>query len=342
MDDFAGLTYNEIRSKCKSYGLRASGKKVDLITRLTTYLSQLGLGSDNQNNVAVTEKSRGYEVFVTDDEDEVNLRENLKLRNGRKLGCEDSSNALKETHSINIDGKVKENVTPPHKLNAVDGVNNRIKHSSSETANFMSCDEGEYQKIDEKKVTNKKKGGRFTRQHKSIFEKAESIAERQERIKELHAKHEASVPDTFKRLATPKRVSSPGRQFLFPNGEKNGYDFSQAPMDTSKLSHSLNRTPAPNFNVPKVLSGKNTLGAFQGRKKEMSLVERLSQSYKKANTAFSSNLNRDKKQSGISNKTSRGPLLGSKNEGAGKLDKYASVRSNAAIKRERKLNSCRK
>uniref|UniRef100_A0A0N5C746 SAP domain-containing protein n=1 Tax=Strongyloides papillosus TaxID=174720 RepID=A0A0N5C746_STREA len=340
MDDFASLTYNEIRSKCKSYGLRANGKKVDLITRLTTYLSQLGLGSDNQNNV--TEKSGEYEVFVTDDEDEVNLRENLKPTNDRKLGCEDSSNTLKEVNSTNLGVKVKKNVTPPHKLNVVDGHNNQIKHSSDEAVTFMSCDEGEYQKIDKKKVTNKKKGGRFDRQHKSIFEKAESIAERQERIKELHAKHEASVPDTFKRLATPKRLSSPGRQFVFPNGENKGYDFSQAPMDTSKLSHSLNRTPAPNFDVPKVLSGKNASGAFQGRKREMTLVERLSQSYKKANTAFSSNVGRNKKQSGTSGKISKGPLLGSKNEGTGKLDKYASIRSSAAIKRERKLNSCRK
>lgn len=218
--------------------------------------------------------------------------------------------------------------------------NNKVKFPLNTTVDYVSSDEEVFKDGNKKISTVKEESGRFTRQHKKIFNKAESIVERHERIKELHAKHEASVPETFKRLATPKRNSSV-RRSTFLNGTSVGYDFSKASMDVSNCLHTLDRTPARNFDTSKIVSQDNGAKKFQERKKNMSLLQKLSCSFKKSGGNFS-NLNTvEKKKYDYSDKKVKDSYLVSKKTNEDKVRKVAYIRGETALKREKQLNARR-
>uniref|UniRef100_A0A0K0DV57 SAP domain-containing protein n=1 Tax=Strongyloides stercoralis TaxID=6248 RepID=A0A0K0DV57_STRER len=339
MESLTGLTYNEIRSKCKSYGLKANGKKTDLITRLTNYLTELTIDSDHQNNVKTIENKEKYQMFLTDDEDEDFVEEKpVNTLKNEKSKILPSSEALKEVNSLSTEIKVDRNI--PQTYDMRKNENNKVEQPLNATVDYMSSDEEVFQKIDKQKTLIKEKEDRFSRQHKKIFNKAESIVERHERIKELHAKHEASVPEAFKRLATPKRISI-ARRSTFLNDSKPGFDFSKAPLDTSKVSHAFDRTPARNFDTPKVGVEVNEMKKFQEKKKEMSLLHNLSSTFKKSGGNFSNNREVNKKKFNTFDRKKKNIVLPSKKVVEERVKKITSIRNSTALKRERQLNAKR-
>uniref|UniRef100_A0A0N4ZGH8 SAP domain-containing protein n=1 Tax=Parastrongyloides trichosuri TaxID=131310 RepID=A0A0N4ZGH8_PARTI len=255
MEKFEELNYNELRSRCKDNGLKANGKKGDLISRLKDYFKNAFTSTENNDD-------RKENEMLTDDEESM-----------KDFKVIDSVPSTPHSSRSLSHKAVKGSQDDPTEI-----LNKEKSPLMNVTMEYITDDEDK--KSPPKRITTPiTPSSKFRRAHNSFYGKMESIDERQARIRALHAKHEASVPDTFKRLATPKRKT------LGTEEIKKGFDFSNAPTDVSGINCNFIKTPVKSFNAEANKKLNDSVRKLIEKKKELSTA-RCSHKYKRRTTLF--------------------------------------------------------
>uniref|UniRef100_A0A0N4ZXG3 SAP domain-containing protein n=1 Tax=Parastrongyloides trichosuri TaxID=131310 RepID=A0A0N4ZXG3_PARTI len=181
---------NDLRKKCSSHKINSTGKKNDLVEKLLKYYKEKFVVNENSQH---------------DEQNNINAENSMTLKNGKMMF---ESLDFEGSESLIIDNKDRRksnfrDISPIAKVafNEDNVVENRLTtKGNAETP----------------KTT-------FYGFQCHLSGKGQCLEERKKRIRVLHEKHEAQVPDTFKRLATPKGTT--------PNSKFTPYcKFSKTPL----------------------------------------------------------------------------------------------------------------
>lgn len=233
------LKYSQLRKIAKRYSVNANQKKEVLIMELS-------------------------KVWPHSECDKENITPKKKIESKVTLSCSSKSSlndTLNQTFTIEKDSDVDMDDVDlsTAKLTTADG--NSIEKKStlqrSQEGNFLPLNESNSSRKMEQGTPYKGKSvapgalvARFAVLHQKLAAKQPTLQEVDANVKRKFAEHERSVPDTFKRLATPKVLKKAKPEI---GVETTGHQFKNVDEDPSKMD----------FSFPKLYGTKNSSTAIQ-------------------------------------------------------------------------------
>ncbi|KAK6105147.1 hypothetical protein QQG55_19115 [Brugia pahangi] len=235
------LKYSQLRKIAKRYSVNANQKKEVLIMELS-------------------------KVWPHSECDKENITPKKKIESKVTLSCSSKSSlndTLNQTFTIEKDSDVDMDDVDLSTAKLTTANGNSIEKKStlqrSQEGNFLPLNESNSSRKMEQGTPYKGKSvapgalvARFAVLHQKLAAKQPTLQEADANVKRKFAEHERSVPDTFKRLATPK-VLKKAKPEIEVAWETTGHQFKNVDEDPSKMD----------FSFPKLYGTKNSSTAIQ-------------------------------------------------------------------------------
>uniref|UniRef100_A0A1I7TDP5 SAP domain-containing protein n=1 Tax=Caenorhabditis tropicalis TaxID=1561998 RepID=A0A1I7TDP5_9PELO len=225
-DDVFNMTYDKLRKELKKKRLSAAGKKSDLQFRLVEFLNsqkeeqrniineepeeeendEERVGEPMETEEAETPTNRTFTVEESTDESMgVSIRDKTPTNSVGLVLDEDTKREMCASLGIDLQNFEVKSRTRVHR------VSGRKSLREAETSSLQN------EKVEEETIENRESTpvrqrepahsrDRFAIIHAKEMEKEETLGERRERMQKRHDDLTANVPDSIKRLATPKSV----------------------------------------------------------------------------------------------------------------------------------------
>ncbi|VDK75422.1 unnamed protein product [Litomosoides sigmodontis] len=246
----SALKYSQLRKAAKRYSVNAN-QKLDC-TRFETndFYNKSTIASQTMKEVLIMELSKVWRSECNKEniapkkvtESEVALSCSLKSSPNDTLN---QTFTIEQNYGNNVERCIENTIIPseePGGKTSVFQQSDKTSFLPSNASSFIpKAEQHTNTPCNGKSVAHNTLAARFAALHQKLAEKQPTLQEVDANVKRKFAEHEREVPETFKRLATPKTLKKAnfGAEEVAP--ETIGYKFKNVNKDPSKIDFSFSK-----------------------------------------------------------------------------------------------------